>query len=171
MRLLKATKPIEELRVLGQEHLQEFFEDGVQLVKFFGTYALFIDGFNWMNTNDIDLKDHSCILSFTGSVLITGLGLGLAAKYALSVPEISRIVVIENDPRVIQHVLPLIEPFNSSQKLEVICADADTWTSEERFDYCFLDHHKAAIPEEIISRFRAISTETICWFEEVQKWL
>ena len=169
--MLKAIKPIEELRVLGQEHLQEIFEDGVQIVKFFGTYALFIDGFNWMNTNDIDLKDHSVILSFKGSVVFTGLGLGLAAKYALSVPEISRVVILENDTRVIQYVLPLIQPFDSFQKLEVVCADADTWSSEERFDCCFLDHHKAFIPEEIVSRFRAISSETVCWFDEVQKWL
>lgn len=160
-----------ERKRIGEEHLKEVCTHTVQIQKMFGSFSLFVDGFNWMNTNDIDLNDHSCIFEMHGRVLFTGLGLGLAAKFALSNPAIEEIVVVEKDRRIIETILPMLEPFDSSQRLLIICRDADSFQFYQDFDFAFLDHYKAEIPRKVKDYYCSKIPNVICWFEEVQKWL
>lgn len=162
---------ITERKKIAEEHLVEMCSKGIEIKKIGDSYALFVDGFNWMNTNDIDLEDHSCIFLMHSKVLFTGLGLGVAVKFALSNPNITEIVVIEKDYRVIESILPLLLPYNSLQKLTIVAADADNYEIEGKFMFAFLDHHINVIPDEVIARYKLHVPNVICWFDEVQKWL
>lgn len=77
------------------------------------------------------------IHDFRGEVLLTGLGLGMAAVMLARKPEVTRVVVIEKAPEVIA----LVAPHLVSAKIEVRHGDAIDFVraTEERFDFAYHD--------------------------------
>lgn len=148
---------------------EEYEQDGLA-IKLNHTTELWIDGFNWMNTNEIDLLDHSCILTdFNGHVLLTGLGLGLGILYAEKNPKVHEITVIENDLRVISAVLPMLPDIKKD--LTVLVRDADEVDfSQYKFDCAFIDHAKKDPPIETIKKVEKICPHVRLWIEEWEKW-
>lgn len=90
-----------------------------------GTYTrLMRDGDVIMSDTPDELRDLSPLCSGAlGSVLITGLGLGVAAQMALAKPEVSDVTVVEISPDVIS----LVGPHLACDRLTIVEANALTW--------------------------------------------
>jgi hypothetical protein len=75
--------------------------------------------------------------SAEGDILLTGLGLGCLVRGLLARPAVRSVTVLELHPEVIE----LIAPHLPADRLEVIHADALTWTPPHgrRFDAAMLD--------------------------------
>ena len=153
----------------AEKHLSCLAQDGIEIRLIDNAYCLFVDGFNWMNTNSIDILDHKRILEFEGRVLCTGLGLGVCVAYAALNPNIAHVDVIENDPRIISIIKPMLEKAFPEFSFRIIQADADTFDAHG-YDCAFLDHYPAAIPDEIKQKYCTQIPEVVCWYDEALKW-
>ena len=91
-----------------------------------GIYTrLLRNGRTIMSDTPAELRDlYSFRRAVTGSVLINGLGLGVAAAMALAKPEVSDVTVVELSPDVISLVAPSLA---RDMRLTVIQADAYEW--------------------------------------------
>lgn len=134
--------------------------------RFSDIWSLWVDGFNWMNTNPIDFLDHKAIAEASGSVLLTGLGLGLGVLLASANPDVSEITVLEKDQRIIDHIWPMIEPHSRATTL--IFADADSY-EPSAFDFAYLDHAETAIAPEVKDAYLASCSQVATWYEEYAK--
>ena len=85
-----------------------------------------------VDVNDIieNLKD------FKGSVLLTGLGLGIAVNVLLDKAEVTDITVLEKEIDVIN----LVAPSFKNTKVKIIHADAFTWIPPKGKIYDFVWH-------------------------------
>lgn len=81
------------------------------------------------------------MVAATGDVLICGLGLGMCILPLLENDNIRSITVIEKYEDVIDLVLPYIKPFDTHNKLTVICADCFDWepSPKTKYDTIFID--------------------------------
>ncbi len=156
----------------AEKHLECVSQEGVEIRFIDGAFCLFVDGFNWMNTNTIDVLDHKCILDFHGRVIFTGLGLGVCVAYAVLNPNITQVDVIENDPRIIALIQPLLERTFTFPEgyLNIIAADADTYC-DLNYDCAFLDHYPAAIPADVKEKYTQNIPRVVCWYDEALKLL
>lgn len=109
----------------------------------------------WMTSTPYEMNTmKEAIAEAVGNVLCLGLGLGYFAYSAAIKPEVKKVVVIENDPRVIEIYNRLIAPRlqDPKFKIEVIQADAFSYlkeNKEEGWDYIFADlwhNEKDGIP-------------------------
>jgi protein-L-isoaspartate O-methyltransferase len=158
---------------LIEAHLEAVELDGLEIKYPVDSWALFVDGFNWMNTNPIDVMDHSSILNMTGTLLLTGLGLGVGVVYALHNEAITAITVVEKDQRVVDAIVPLLRAQypEIDAKLTVVVADADTYALDRQYDYAFLDHHVKHIPDGVAARYHEHCRLVVTWWNEVQMWV
>lgn len=91
-----------------------------------------------MEDTIFELKTHlGFILSASGNVLITGLGLGCVIRGLLANPKVKHITCIEKSG----DVLKLVQPHMPADRLSIIHADALKWTKENefKFDYAWHD--------------------------------
>jgi len=84
-----------------------------------------------------DLWDFYCAVRNASTVLINGLGLGVALKLALSVPTVTSVTVIEIDPDVIALVGPT---YMQDPRVRIIEADALTYKPPRRTVYDVVWH-------------------------------
>lgn len=70
-----------------------------------------------------------------GSVLISGLGLGMVVKAILKKAEVTHITVLELEADVIN----LVAPSYPDPRLRVIHADCRTWKADRQFDHAWHD--------------------------------
>ena len=106
--------------------------------------ALKENGRIWMSLIPHEINTMKEIFArFKGQVLLYGLGLGYAAFEAARKKEVTRVVVIEKDRRVIdlfkKRLLPL---FINKNKVEIIEGDAILYAhahKDEKYDICFAD--------------------------------
>jgi hypothetical protein len=91
-----------------------------------GTYKkLTRNGSVVMSNTQMEIRTHSYFIAMAqGSVLINGLGLGMALTAILAKPEVTDVTVIEKDADVIALVGPT---FAADPRVSVIHADAMTW--------------------------------------------
>lgn len=91
-----------------------------------GTYKrLTRNGRVVMSNTQMEVRTHSYfIASARGSVLINGLGLGMALTAILKKPDVTDVTVIEKDADVIALVGP---SFTGDERVTIIQADALTW--------------------------------------------
>lgn len=75
------------------------------------------------------------LLDFTGDVLMTGLGFGIAPHIVASLPAVNSVTVVELVGEVI------IATPTTSAKIRVVEADAWEWVPDMHFDYAFHDIH------------------------------
>jgi hypothetical protein len=155
-----------KLLIAGAWH--DYCKGGVIVQDRIASWALWIDGFNWMNTNDVDLLDHSCILDeFGGDIVLTGLGLGLGVLFAQANQYVTSITVIEKDLRIIDAILPMIQ---ADTEITVIHADADDFRYEDhQFDFAYLDHCNERAPDATIARVKETVPIVRVWFDEYQE--
>lgn len=81
----------------------------------------------WMSSTPFEMNTmKAAIEKATGKVTTLGLGLGYYAYSCALKPEVSKVVAIESDPRVIDVWDKLIKPRlgPACQKIEVVCSDA-----------------------------------------------
>lgn len=91
------------------------------------------------NTQMEKITSYPFLRRAEGDVLICGLGIGLVLLPLFSDPSVKSITVIEKTQDVIDLVLPQIKPYDTENKLNVICADCFEWTTENRYDVIFID--------------------------------
>lgn len=89
-----------------------------------GSYTrLVADGRLQMTDTPAEKRDHIDVVQHAkGSVLITGLGLGMVANACALKPQVTSVTVIEINQNVIDLVKPTLH-----RKVKVICADALEW--------------------------------------------
>lgn len=134
-------------------------------------WSLVIDEFGWMYTSDIDLLDHSVILEVSGSVLLTGFGLGLGVIYCHLNENIKSVSIVEFDQDVIDIVVPMVLPtLRSDLEVNIIRHNADTWIPDKEYDLIYLDHHKETVPLEVINVYKSYASQLVNWGDEVKKY-
>lgn len=90
-----------------------------------------------MSNTPAEIKDHlPFIVSATGNVLITGLGLGMVAKALHEKEDVESITIVEKNSDVIKLVAPTYESY---KKIKIIECDAFEFKSKEVFDFCWHD--------------------------------
>ena len=102
------------------------------------------DDVTWMSTDPNEINTMaSCINRAKGNVMAFGLGLGYFPIMCASKKEVSKVLVVEKDPKIIsifkKHILPLCE---FKDKIEVVCGDAFDYAKNNTFseyNYLFID--------------------------------
>lgn len=101
-----------------------------------GRYTgLYRRGYLWMSDTQAEIRD--CLSVFSelrqrgGRVLMNGLGLGMTVKYALSLPNVEHVDVVEIDPDVVD----LVGPTYASDRCTIHLGDAYemTWPRGTRW--------------------------------------
>lgn len=90
----------------------------------------------WMTDTPAEYADaEPFIYRACGSVLISGLGLGMVTKAVLAKPDVEYLTVLENHPGVIT----LVAPAYQDPRLRIIETDCRTWKSDRRYDWAWHD--------------------------------
>lgn len=90
-----------------------------------------------MEDTIFELKSHlGFIISASGNVLITGLGLGCVIRGLLTNPKVKHITCIEKSV----DVLKLVQSHMPADRLSIIHADALEWTKENKFEFDYAWH-------------------------------
>lgn len=130
-------------------------------------FTLYIDGLCYMTTSAPDLLDHRSIFEeASGNILLTGLGLGLGVLLANANKNVTSITVIENHPLVIKHITPMVRKVCKRISIKLIEHDANTWVSNQQFDFAYIDHaYERADETPYISFCKTI----VSWWDERQE--
>lgn len=149
-----------------------FKDDNVEVQKHQGAFGdvfvLLIDGQCYMTTSPHDLLDHACLITeASGSVLLTGLGLGLGILLCDANSVVSSITVVENNPLVIKYIAPVIYQNTTRITPTVIAADANTWVPNQYFDFAYIDHH--ACDRMDSERYHQYCSRVVNWHDERTK--
>lgn len=143
-----------------------------------GTYTrLVIDGRVFMSdTAHEKLSSLPLLDRAHGSILVSGLGIGMVLPPLLDNPLVDNVTVIENNTDVIK----LVGPYFKNDKLDIVRGDVWTWEPlyTERFDVIFHDIWPTIDPDNLIDmnrlkrRYRkwlhkSESRWQWCWSEDV----
>lgn len=128
----------------GVARLEKFKAEGIfammQGIPSGEYIRLIVDGCLMMSDTPMEKRTSSnFMLNAKGDVLICGLGIGLVIMPLLNNKEIKSITVIEKYQDVIDCVLPQIKPYDTEDKLNVICQDCFEFTTKEKYDTIFID--------------------------------
>lgn len=142
-----------------------------------GNYTkLGVGGVLMMSDTPAELIAHlSFVRKATGSVLITGLGLGIVVKACLAKPEVTDVTVVEHN----QNVIDLIIPHLPKRKLTVINGDAFTWKPPKgkRYNAVWHDIWATIDPDNskemgtLCRRFARRADWQDCWQRELVRYL
>lgn len=80
-------------------------------------------------------RDRKFCESAHGRILLTGLGLGLTARWLSMNPAVEYILVIEKSADVIKLVAPYLPP----TKIDCLCADAYEFPTADQWDFVLHD--------------------------------
>lgn len=103
--------------------------------------GLYRNGGLWMSDTPDEMRDHWQVCREIerrgGRVLIMGLGIGMLVKYALSLPQVEHVDVVEIDPDVVH----LVGPTYAGERCTIHTADAYTikWPVGTRWDVVWHD--------------------------------
>lgn len=90
----------------------------------------------WMTDTPAEYRDAVPFIHCArGSVLISGLGLGMVVKAVLKKSDVEHLTVIEVHPGVIA----LVGPAYQDPRLRIIEADCRTWKPDRKFDWAWHD--------------------------------
>lgn len=98
-------------------------------------------GVVWMSDTRDEIMDHRWLLSCHGSVLVHGLGLGVALNMLIQNPRVEKIDVVEISQDVVDLVWPHFENREGNEKLEIRVADALDYKVPRgtRYDFAWHD--------------------------------
>lgn len=106
-------------------NMQQLFSGGGGREVYPGHYSRLVVGRTlMMSDTDAERREHiEAVQNAKGSVLITGLGLGMVTQACLKRPEVTDVTVIEKSA----DVIALVRPHLPKKRLTVIHDDAFTW--------------------------------------------
>lgn len=109
-----------------------------------GQYVRLVrSGVVWMSDTPSEMEDNRPPVRQArrvgGHCLVTGLGLGLVTEALLSVPEVTRVTVVEIDPDVVALVGPTLRA-RWGDRLDIVQADALTWRPPRGVRYSVVWH-------------------------------
>lgn len=122
-----------------------------------------------MSNTSMEVKTHGPLLSRAhGHVLVTGLGIGMAADALLKRPKVDRITVVEASEDVIALTAPV---YAQDPRVEIIHADAMTWSPPAGTVYDFawhdiwptIDCDNLRQMETLKERFKPFARDQLCW--------
>jgi hypothetical protein len=117
-----------ELRLFVMDAWEEAELNGVLLKKEADRFVMEVDGFTWMTSYDIDIADHMPIANEAkGSIILTGLGMGMGILLAECNKSVHQVTVLERDMRVVNLLYPMIRKKIKRVQLTVIVCDADAF--------------------------------------------
>lgn len=125
-----------------------------------GGYALISKKTNWIDnvwfcTSWPSIADLLSQYEYaTGRVLCTGLGLGILPLLVQSKPEVSEVVVLENDPAVLE--LFYMQKF-SIPKLKIVECNAENYVDSSAFNIILPDHYNELPGNEIVSLINSVN--------------
>jgi hypothetical protein len=158
-----------ELRPFLLDAWEEAELDGVELCKENDRFALYIDGFGWMTSHDPDIADHLPIADEAeGSIVLTGLGMGMGVLLAECNKSVHQVTVLERDMRVVNLIYPMLRRRLQRVHLTIIICDADEFRGF-RFDWAYLDHAKEQVPQETMARFVQGCNCVVTWWDTRQE--
>jgi hypothetical protein len=104
-----------------------------------------------------------------GDVLITGLGFGLLALWLSNKPQVKSVTVVEQS----QDVIDLFLENNSlPDKVKIIVADANTYTTDVHYDCLLLDHYKDGAEEKVdyktLQKIAVNIPHDLLWFWSIE---
>jgi len=131
-------------------------------------YALVIDNVRWLIFNPLTkIEAHQCLSHCdlaTGTVIATGLGLGLREQILVSKPEVTSLTIVEKSKDLIdfhlQHSNWIKHP-----KINIVNTDAGNYKAE--CDVLLLDHYEQQNYTAILNNVVNISNKIDCktmWF-------
>lgn len=99
-----------------------------------------IDGVGWMfDTLHEKWMNFTTVKHSKNDVLLGGLGLGMILWPILKKSAVKSVTVLENNADVIRLILPTLEQHPQFHKLKIIECDALTFSTDQRFDYIWMD--------------------------------
>jgi hypothetical protein len=131
-------------------------------------YALVIDNVRWLIYNPLTkIEAHQCLSHYdlaTGTVITTGLGLGLREQLLLSNPKVTKLIVIEKSKDLIDYHLKTSNWVNNS-KLTIINQPVHKYMGD--CDVLLLDHYEqqnfTAILNDVANISKKIESK-LMWF-------
>lgn len=127
----------------------------------------------FMSDTPAELNDARCLFgSAFGSVLITGLGLGMIPLALLRIRSIEHITILELE----QDVINLVGPSMTDPRIRVVHADAFAWQPDRGFDWAWHDiwpdMNEDNLPEMArlrrrYGKFMSGHQRQLCWGEDV----
>jgi hypothetical protein len=123
--------------------IKEGTSNKVSVVNQNGTWRLYGGGLQFMQLitkSNREIKElYSSFDLAYGNVLITGLGFGIIALWVSNKPEVTSVTVVEQS----QDVIDLFLASNKvPDSMKIICADANTYTTDRHYDCLLLDHFR-----------------------------
>jgi hypothetical protein len=110
---------------------------------------LLIDGCIWMSLTWCEVQSHFIPLNtFSGDVLLGGLGMGYAALRLAANPEVDSVTVYEINQRVIDFFYATQAGRAELDKIEVICGDIHRAAGE--FDFAFIDIYPTLLSDDVL---------------------
>lgn len=106
-----------------------------------GDYVrLYVNGQLMMSNTSMEKRTAMKFINAAeGDILIAGLGIGLVILPLLENEKITSITVVEKYQDVIDCIFPQIKPYDTTNKLTVVCEDCFDFTTDQRFDVIYLD--------------------------------
>ena len=131
------------------------------------------DGQSWMSTTPMEFESAEIgIRCAQGHVLIFGLGMGWAAAATASVPGVSAVTVVENDPDVLalhQRLALFAQlPGEARAKLTIVQGDAYTYRPQARVDLLMPDIWLPLVNDTRVDEVRLMQAN--CRAKEVYFW-
>jgi hypothetical protein len=124
------------------------------------------------NAELIDMLRYLRVMS--GTILVSGLGLGVAVKALLASPKVKKIVVVEKDKDVISLVGKY---YQKDPRCEIVCADIWKWLPVHKFDWAWHDIwtdpsqddvcHMRAIKQRFADYVKFRTKRQYCWSEDL----
>jgi hypothetical protein len=117
------------------------YEDGVPDIDETMNTAVAVGGHPVMTDTPGEIEDHCSVMAEIerrgGRILVHGLGIGLILKFALALPNVGHIDVVELD----QDVIDLVAPHYRDERLQIHHGDARTfpWPSSSRWSVAWHD--------------------------------
>lgn len=139
---------IDEVVVSKLEEMRSAFRGGIDRVRAGRYIRLIIDDELFMSDTDMErLSNYDFIRAAKGHVFVAGLGLGMIAHAILQKPEVTKVVIVENNSDLIEVVGPRL----ADPRLTIIEADAREWKPEKgvKFDVIYFDIWSKYGPEHL----------------------
>jgi len=154
---------------MSEGYLTEAFVEGNRFVLYQGKVP-------WMSTGLFEVESHAWhVHCAQGVVAVAGLGMGMYAYAVSKKPEVTRVVVVERDPQVLE-ILRRSAGFDDwpgRDKIEIVIADAfaPDWAAAfkgARPDYLYADiwpiTPDATAPEQCAAMVRALNPVHAGWW-------
>jgi hypothetical protein len=116
------------------------------------TPIMFIDGELWMSLSSMEIQ--SAFFGWwgmNGDVAMLGLGTGYTALKCSSNPDVDRVVVYEQDERMVEFFQHLHSNHPNYGKLEFVIGDARETFKDKSFDCVFADIYQTMLCDEVVT--------------------